>query len=304
MKKNKKAFSLVIAMWIVLVSTLLAYTILEYIVPFSKNVYWVWNSAKAYYNANKGVEKWLYFFSTRGDANIMKEVSISSTWYTVNTFSSGSVLPKPWEWDSEYDSNWNTISVWSPIQLSVWYGFVDLNDLNIYFRTPEINGSRWDLRTGSWYISWQISSSTGSLNSNSWSVINESGMDVDAWKSVSIKNLEWTSYDSFWNQVNGIEIEDIFGSAPYSGVAWFNCSDVSQKCILKFSLIDALETTSWNPIPYLEWKVEDGSSPADSLPLRYSIIESVWKSRNFWRELKVRHPQSTLNQAFDFAVFQ
>jgi hypothetical protein len=38
MKNNKNAFSLAIAMGLVLITSLLAFTILEYMIPFSKNI--------------------------------------------------------------------------------------------------------------------------------------------------------------------------------------------------------------------------------------------------------------------------
>ncbi len=49
-------------MWLVLISSLFAYTILEYMIPFSKNIKWIENSSKSYYQANNWIEMGLYFF--------------------------------------------------------------------------------------------------------------------------------------------------------------------------------------------------------------------------------------------------
>ena len=75
MNKNKKAFSLILAMWLVLITSLLAYTLLEYMIPFWKNVKGIENSTKAYYQANNWIERGLYHFSTR--TNLRSETSKS-----------------------------------------------------------------------------------------------------------------------------------------------------------------------------------------------------------------------------------
>ncbi len=313
MKKNKNWFSLVIAMWIVLVSSLLAYTILEYMLPFSRNIKWIENSTKAYYKSNSWLEKWLYFFSTRKNQYIIEDTSwwtpnyaTSYSWYIFSTFSSGSTLPEAWNWNSEYDSDWNTISVWNPIQLSVWYDFIrDLNNLVIKFRTPEINWSRWELKTWVWYISWQLVWDWWALYSNSWSLINWDGMKSE--KRQEIRLLEGSSYTSWWSEIRNISLGSFFqwdAEIPWTWIESINCDSPNKKCILKFSVIRDLETDSWLKIPYLEWRVSSDWPNPDNIPLRYSIIDSTWKSGGFARKLKIRYPQETVNQAFDFAVFQ
>jgi hypothetical protein len=81
-----------------------------------------------------------------------------------------------------------------------------------------------------------------------------------------------------------------------------NC--LSDKCILKFSVINELKTTDIPSvsIPYLEWRLN--SWWTNMLPLRYSIIESSWKSYGFSKSLQIKVPQETVSQAFDFTVFQ
>jgi hypothetical protein len=78
----------------------------------------------------------------------------------------------------------------------------------------------------------------------------------------------------------------------------------ANRCILRFSVINSLTTTSWTA-PYLEWQLktwETDTSP--KIPLRYSRIESVWRTYGFQKTLQIRVPQDTVSEAFDFAVFQ
>jgi len=60
MKKNKKALSLVIAIGITLVMSVLALYILKYIIPFGKNTKNIEQSSVAYYQADSGIEDALF----------------------------------------------------------------------------------------------------------------------------------------------------------------------------------------------------------------------------------------------------
>lgn len=306
MKINKKWFSLVIAIWLIIVISLMAYTILEYILPFSRNIKWVENSTKAYYYANSWIEKWLYYISTRKNKNIRKDTNLknpdtfndswTATWYVFTSYSSGITLPGKWYWDSEFDEakEWNRVSIWNPIQLSIWYEFLsDASNLEIYIRTPKTDKisrpeleNTWDI----WYLSWQLTGWNWALNSNSGSTIKANMINWDWTTDIDISNKKWE--DLNWNTKT---FSDAFNN--------FWCS--STKCILKLSVINDLKTTiswlEWPILPYLEWKIEAGSN---KIPLRYSRIETTWKSYEFARNLQVRVPQETVNQAFDFAVFQ
>ena len=98
-----------------------------------------------------------------------------------------------------------------------------------------------------------------------------------------------------WNQTNN----EIFSSFYNT-----NCSTWNS-CTLKFSIVNKLETEDLIApvaIPYLEWRMEVNS--AYTIPLRYSKIESIWKSYWYKKELEVKIPSQTVNEAFDFTVFQ
>jgi hypothetical protein len=295
MIKNKNAFSLVIAMWLVLIMTMLVLYILEYMIPYSKNVKWIENSSNAFYQAENSIEEWLYFFSKRWGSTKFDDNSVPfTTWsgvsYKYNTTSSWTSIPYNWEWNSEFDIEYNTISPWNPIQLDIW------NDLwilwgnsatRVYFNIPDLDNTSTE--TLSWntlaIINWQISAENDTLNATgSWIKANE----ID-WSAINLLNRQWqnlnwdeTSTEKFWNF--------------YSTKCWNN-----KKCSLKFSIINKLELDSNNTsVPYLEYKITTDKN----IPLRFSRIKSSGKSYGFQKHLEVRIPQQTTNEAFDFTVFQ
>ena len=293
---NNKWFSLPLAMGIVIVISLLAFTILEYIIPFSRDIKWVENSSKAYYQANSWIEEWLYHIATRVDE--VEEKAKNESWNIAiqyNTFSSGSLLPPSWEWNSEYDKDWNTISSWNPIQLSIWNNYFNnwADYLIIKFRIPDLNED-WDNTdlTLSWWtlpiVNWQLSASNNTLNA-SWSIIRANDIK---WTEITLDDLQWV--DLNWNETPDEKIWNFYNSNCW---AW-------SWCTLKFSVVNKLETDDIiDPIiiPYLEWQLTTWDS---IIPLRYSKIESSWKSYWYKKDLEVKVASQTVNEAFDFTVFQ
>lgn len=293
MKKNKKAFSLLVAMWLVLISSLLAYTILEFIVPFSKDVKWIENSTMSYYMANNWIEEGLYFFSKRTDSQLRDEYTksyVTDYDYKFNTFSSWTFLPPVWKWNSPFDKDWNTIGISNPIQLIIWLWFVtNVNTLSIDFRVPDFNRDWLYLQTLSWtttpMINWQLVAPDDALNATTANLFTAN--NVNAW----VQNFNILS----WKKVSDGSI-DTFPAFFSSN----NCNTV--KCVLKISIINPLEfATTWWIIPYLEWKMNNW---ANNIPLQYSVIESEWKSNWFVKKMQIKVPQETVSEAFDFTVFQ
>ncbi len=318
MKKQKQAFSLIIAMLIVLVTTLLAYTVLEFIYPFSKNIKGVENSVNAYYRANEGVERALYFFKTRKDENIKEEQDVDRIdkqkwrWYKYKTTSQWESLPKAKTGNSPYNNDFNTIAMWDPIQLSIGNGFVsNLSKLEIYFQVPTIQHIQSKLADGD-YIMWQIASENGALyaqgpdkNGKNSSLISKAKING---QKIKISDFTWIAY----TDVNKTEKRDIKLSTIFSG-NWTSSDGIKQlncwvkKCILTFSIVKELETksnalsNSWfkKYIPFLEWKI---TSTGQALPLRYSQIVSEGEFLGFGKKLEVPYPQETANQVLDITV--
>lgn len=286
MKNNKQWFSLVIALWLIVLISVIALSVLEYIVPFSKNVKGLENSAKSYYLSTSWVEEALFYVNSRSWSQIWNESSDSISWlldYGYNTYSSWVILPPVWEGDSDYDSNYNKISVWNPIQLEIGYDFYsDLSDLDLNFNIPNLDSIQNETLSGSSdkaYIAWQISWSWNFIQSSSWTHITKSD--------IASSNIDFYLKD--------LDLDDFYNN---------NCAN---SCILKFTIIDNLEVnlTWWiwwsTKAPYLEWGINNNWS---SIPLRYTIIETKWNSYWFSTNQKIRFAQDTISEAFDFTVFQ
>ncbi len=324
MKKQKQAFSLIIAMLIVLVTTLLAYTVLEFIYPFSKNIKGVENSVNAYYRANEGVERALYFFKTRKDGNIKEEQDIDEIdkqkwkWYKYKTTSQWKSLPESKTGNSPYNTDFNTIAMGDPIQLSIGNNFVDdISKLEIEFQVPTIDGFTpilGDRRIQMYYIMWQIVSDKGALyaqskksNTQNWSIVDSliSNLQIHdnntASHKLKIANFKGTSYTSNGTEVRDVPLGAIFWNWDYNGIKWLDCKNPATKCILTFSIVKELTTpkNSLKPIPFLEWKL---TTSGQALPLRYSQIVSEGEFLGFGKKLEVPYPQETANQVLDITV--
>ena len=306
-KNNKQWFTIILAMWIVLIIGLMAYNILDYIIPFWREVKWIENSSRAYYLANNWIESALYNVNLRNNSwsiddrteyweNFVWDISTK-----YNTFSSWNILPPEWEWNSEYDNNWNIISQWNPIQLSIWNWYLNrTTSIKAAFRVPKINNIWWS--TLSWnsmpIISWQLSSNNNSLNASWWIILASNVLSSD--KTFSNANINWPSLswvDLDWNEMS---IADFYWN---SDITW-HCYWTNSWCILKFSIINKLELNLDDiGIPYLEWKNEIDNA-FNVIPLRYTKVSAAGKSMWYKKELEIKIPWKTLNQAFDFTVFQ
>jgi hypothetical protein len=302
MKKSKSAFSLIIAISLVFVSVALVLYILEYIILFWRDISWIEQSTQSYYLATSWVEQGLYFFSTRTGSSLINEtratISVDNLWsnvgYSFHTTSSWTTIPERWWWDSEFDKDWNTISVWNPLQLSVWYDWLKLNlsKLDIKFRVPAMWAwlTRPTLSWGLSLVSWWISSSTGTLNS-SWTFIANNEIsnlssNNDGLSKSLLNNLRW-------RLTNWVEksFEDFINDN-----CWAN-----EKCILRFFVtVPSIITANNTVVPFLEWKFGTNKF----LPLRYSRIEATWNAKSFSTNLSVRVPQETASEALDFVVIQ
>jgi len=294
MKSNKKWFSIVMALWLVIFINLIAINIIDYIIPFSRDTKGIENSVVSYYQANTGIENALYYLKSENfvpwTENYFKTWTIVSTKYWI--IASWSLLPPPFSWDSEYDSNWNKIAIWNPIQLEIWWDQVKFDEARFAFRIPDLKN--WTNITLDWttlpVINWQISSDNNTLNAKDSYIISEdvceSNQDFDDCE-LDLSNFLWI--DLNWAE-NDIE------------TFYSNCS--IWKCILKLSIINKLELNDSNntSVPYLEWQIDFGSNKTP--PLRYSIIETEWKAYWYKKDLQIRVPQQTTNEAFDFTVFQ
>ena len=290
MKKNKKWLSLVVAISMALLMWLLAIYILEYMIPFSKNTKGIENSVWAYYLADSAIEDALYSMSWQ-TLGYEKTDSLSGNRdYSIAMSANWNTLPPSGEWNSEFDKDYNILRLWDPIQIEVWSGAItSSSNFKIYIKVPDLNSASEQDETLSWaslkIANWQLSSSSD--------VLNASGSQITA---TEINN-DWSSWISLWNKVWSNLAND---SKTFSNFYWSECNGSWEVCKLKISVINKLELTNGTNVPYLEWKIVNGSS----IPLRYTIIDTIWRSYGFRKILKVKVPQQTVNEAFDFTVFQ
>lgn len=297
MKKNKKALSLVIVMWIVLVSWLLAIVLLETIIPFSKSVVWMENSSRAYYLANSWFEDAMYKLKENEKIINQPDIKIDSNFISINNKQSSiinlknfsSKEPESWKWNSEFDENYNKILVWEPIQMDI--SWIDINNLKIAFKTPKINEKNYILSKNEIFINWQLSGEENFLNSSDKKEDNYTVFKKDDLKEFFLKDFVWI--DKNWTKLSFID--------AYTS---FLCN--FKKCVLKFSIVNELESQEQSDsskkiiLPYLEWKMWNDSN----FRKRYTNISSEWLSNNYLRRLEIKVPQDTVNEAFDFTVIQ
>jgi hypothetical protein len=301
MRKNKKWFSIIIVLWLVIMINIIAIWILDYVLPFSRDTKWIENSSKAYYQANSWIESILYEFKGKEAwyetwKTIVANIPVD---YSYNSTSNWNKLPPAWKWNSEYRKNWNTISTWKPIQLQIWFGKLDFNsvDTRFSFRVPNLDNTGSTVETLSWsntfpIINWQISTDNNTLNAT-WSYIYATEI---CWSdkifgncNIDFNSKQWVDLND--NQSSQEQIWNFYNT---------NCG-VWSWCILKLSVVNKLELDIGNVIiPYLEWKIRTDWD----IPLRYSIIEAEWKSYWYKKTLDIKVSQETTSEAFDFTVFQ
>lgn len=291
--QNKKAFSLIIAVFLMLLTSLLALYLLDYIIPFSKNIKWVENWTKAYYEASKAIEDILFDMRDE-DAyyESSKNMPSTSTWYSFSLIATWTTIPIIWNWNSEYDIDYNKISLSNPVQLLLKWA-INWDNVSFYFRVPHFDDSSSSPISFSWWsepiINWQLSSETETLNA-SWSYIVYDEID-DSNSTPTARNFNWR--DWFILSWNIMTFSNFYNdSVNNCSVSW---------CTLKLSVVNDLKTDDWKKIPYLEYKIDfDWVSVANY----YAKITTSWKSTGYKKSLELDIPQQTTIEAFDFTVFQ
>ncbi|NDK09046.1 hypothetical protein EOM39_07460, partial [Candidatus Gracilibacteria bacterium] len=219
-----------------------------------------------------------------------KTDTASKIGYYYSLSATGNTIPITGDGTSEYDPNYNKISISSPVQLLLT-GTIDWNNVNLYFKVPKFDDSgSVILFTGGSdpIINWQLSSDIETLNSSGTQVMNN---DICNSSGCTI----------------GISLYNTLGSTLAGTGKYFQdfytdekCS--SSGCTLKLSIVNELLTSDNKKIPYLEYKIElpTGTNIANY----YSIIRSSGKSTGYRKDLKLYIPQQTTIEAFDFTVFQ
>lgn len=305
MKNNKQWFSILLAMWITLVTGMIAILILEFIIPFSRNIKWVENSSAAFYQSYSWIEEALWFMSQNDlwdeDSQDFNPANPQDTAYSVESLTS--IIPPVWKGNSEYNPDWNRLDNNFPIQLAITDNNIDFSDVDFTFRIPVELDSwddiQWNDDLQPYIINWIITGISDNLTplnkSDDVSValngINDQLIEkTEIWNpNISISWREGRTLDDQRCTVTSF----LRNTCPW--VSWIY--DVT----LKMTLVDALKLDDGRFIPYLEYQINFW---LDEVPWRYTQIETSGKSYGFKRSMEIKIPQTSTNQAFDFAVFQ
>lgn len=293
MKKNNQWFSILVWMFLIIILTLSAYVILSYMIPFSQNTKWIENASRAYYYAYWWIESSLLDVKTSLTNTPLSLPASTSTWYYSLVWKNWNLNPPAWKGNSDINTDYNKIWPNFPVQMEVWNNLLawNISNVKMYFKVPAFT---W------WVLTFDNTDSIISLSlSSTWDTlyINDFIKWTDIKKSNETTSISKTSFNTL--QWKNLEESNLTFQSFYSG----NC--INNSCILKLSVINPLKaklSSSNYDIPYLEYKIDFWGSA--SIPLYYTNIDASWKSYWFKKDLKVRVPQQTLNQAFDFTVFQ
>lgn len=281
---NTAWFSIVLAMWIVLLLSLTWLYLMEYMIPFSRNVRGIENASQAFYLSYGGVEE-----------NVLKVYSWSIwlnhqsfpytwlEWFEYSFTWSSTVIPQAGQWNAQ-NLNYSRFSQSEPISLQIGNGRLTNGWESISLDLTIPNSVSFQSPTSDEIILVQLSWELGSLSSASGALIRES--DVNTTINLLNRNgtpLTWldrTFRQFFWD-------------------LW--CVNAGTDCVLKLSIIRPLISNSWNaPIPYLQYRITS-SKP---LPYPNPLMSSVGKSFWFSKTLKAFIPQQATSSAFDFTVLQ
>jgi len=306
MQRNNNAFTIILAIGIVFIISLITLYILEYILPFSRSVKGIENATMSYYQATSWVEDALFFISKNDiwaeDVKVFWGDAID---YNFSINATGSVFPTSWYGTSDIDKDWSKIALWTPLQIylpAADFTSFSLSNFNMWLRVP--NFVEWEALalTNSWdLIHWQLSSTGDILNADETS-------RIEAWDicdsgetscSFSLSDMGGNNgqgflLDNSWETINDF----------YQDNCW-----TDYKCILKMSVLQSFigEQTTWvitwtgKIIPYLEYKIDFGS---ENIPKNVIEIDVAGKSYGFRKDMRVLYPQKGLIEAFDFTLFQ
>ncbi|MFA5917669.1 MAG: hypothetical protein WC850_05550 [Candidatus Gracilibacteria bacterium] len=297
---NKKAFSLIIAMFLMIITNLLALYLLEYIIPFSRNTKGMENGTKAYYEANKGIEDVL-FSMKKEDAYFEtgNTMTGSNLGYYYSLTSTGKTIPLLGDGTSEFGSGYNKISISNPVQLLL-KGVINWSNVKFYFKVPQFDGSTstpivftGGAATTDPIINWQLSSDTETLNSSGSQIMYSDICDSQL----------GTCFSPYYYNISGKQGYTLAGTGESFETFYNDASNncFNSGCILKLSIVNELLTNDSRKIPYLEYKIDFDSTNVANY---YAIIRTSGKSTGYRKDLKLYIPQQTTIEAFDFTVFQ
>ncbi|NDK10134.1 hypothetical protein GW846_05155 [Candidatus Gracilibacteria bacterium] len=293
---SKSGFSIVLALGLTVFFSFIGLYLLEYMIPYSRNVSGIENASNAFYQGYAGLEQGIYAHSLKTVTTYGNEINASggdlNINYAYSSTSSGTIIPSTGQGDSEYDQNFNRISPDNVAQFLVGNNRISA-PLTLRVQIPDLDGvgglnEQFNTTQNDDILVWQLSSDTASLTTLSGSLITEtqiqggsSGYSFNIWPRTGT-NLDGISNETFGS---------FYGS---------NCGSGSE-CVLTLSIVNPLVLiNNQTQLSFLEYRLTSNGA----IPLPATAIVSVGKSRGFAKKLEVQVPQLSTNSAFGFTIFQ
>lgn len=299
---NKEWLSIVLALWITLVLWMISIIILEYIIPFSRNIKWVENSSSAYYHSYSGIEESLWELSQNSVGyNHSTVFTSTSTGSRFRLQSTTSLIPPAWDGNSEYDSDWNRFDINFPIQLQLGTSAINFNSATFIFRIPDLDRDGLINDGNLANVNDPIINMTFSWINSWWSPVFISGKDaVNNPNYIKKNQINNSTFSIWWYEGLTLDNDTCTIQNFYNNTCPSVWSGIVSDPTLKLSIIDELELVWGQKIPYLEYQINFWVN----VPWRYSQIDAIGQSYGYKKIIDIKVPQLSTNQAFDFAVFQ
>lgn len=299
-------FSILLALGLTILMSFIGLYLMEYMIPFSRNIQGVENASKAFLQSYSGIEDSFYEVYKGEPGTTVSKPFLWWEDFRYNVTSSWVLLPLAWQGNSPYDDDWNRISSDEPVQLLIgkWRLTSGSSRIQVLVRVPDYSNNaisasdndRLKENDGNdELILWQLASWSDTLITLSWALMTE--LNINDMSS----SINPTERNIWWETGTRLNRSDVAFSSFYAS----DCSNTNQECIFKLTLVNDLlgkDDGTWATriFPYLEYQV----FTSDPIPLQLPQVLSEGRSFDFTKRLEAAIPQDTTNTAFDFTIFQ
>ncbi len=205
-----------------------------------------------------------------------------------------SLVPAIGKWNSPFDSNYNIISLGSPVQLVIPNG-INWDYVIFDFRVPKIwTAGTWinTAYNGSGFILWTLGYTGASLFASGEVNIFQ-GADINT-PTTNFGNFNGTS-----NTGTSMTVTSFYTTPDYLWNSGLNCTWYA--CTIKLSLIRSVPMIDGRVLPFLEYRI---TFTGVVVPSQYMTLDTQSYAYGFQRSKSVKIPQITTNTALDFAILQ
>jgi type II secretory pathway pseudopilin PulG len=138
---SSRGSALLVSILLMMILSVMMIFLLERILPYSRTVRGIENSAQASYSARSSTEEILTRLRADNPAGVKSAPTLTNTASGAGgnesrVLDSDTIIPSPGYGNSEGDSQWNAIGPGRPVQLILGANVGKLNGLKIEFRVP------------------------------------------------------------------------------------------------------------------------------------------------------------------------